>query len=146
MHFPPPGSAVDEEQVWECRIPQYPSESRNEARHGFGVDVGVTRLVGGHDSQLLLKLLVACDRRVIHTQGRRAEETEHVQILGSVSQVTEIGTPRPFDVENQIESVDEDAGLQHVVDRKERTVTEVSHRSTHTRRLCQFSGSVDRGP
>ncbi|ERB53878.1 hypothetical protein N806_22340 [Rhodococcus sp. P27] len=75
---------------------------------------------------------------MIHPQGGRAEETEHVQKLGAVSQVAEIRTLRPLHIENQIESVDENAGLQHLVDRKERTVTEVSHRSTHTAKIMSI--------
>ncbi len=83
-------AALDEEQMRQRRVAQDPGEGLDEVGHRHRVDVGVTGLVQRRLSKFGAELLVFGQRRMVHTQRRRREEGEHVQVAPAVSGIDQI--------------------------------------------------------
>ena len=107
-------AAVDEEQVRQRRIAEHAGERVDEARHRHAVDVGVARLVDRGRGQLGAERLVVGQRGMVHAQRRRREEREHVEVALAGAGVDEDTSPRALDVEDEVETVGQDAAGQHV--------------------------------
>ncbi len=109
-------SPVDEEQMGQCGVAEHARERRDETRHRHAVDVGVTRLVDGGLGEFGAEVLVVGQRRVVHPQRGRREEREHVEIALAGAGVDQVRTRRTVDVEDEVQTVGQDAAGQHVAD------------------------------
>jgi hypothetical protein len=111
---------LDEEQVGERRIAEHARERLDEARHRGGVDVGVARLVERRHEQLLAKDRVIGEGRVVHPQRAAGKEGEQVEVCRPGALVHECRASARGEVEDQIETVDEQVTAQDVVHRRGR--------------------------
>ena len=105
-------AAVDEEQMRQGGVAEYPREGLDEPGHRHGVDVGVGRLVDGGLRQFGAETVVIGQRRVVHAQRRGREEGEHVEVVLAVAGVDQMGSGRAVQVEHQVQPVGQDAAGQ----------------------------------
>src|SRR5690606_35703493 len=106
-------AALDEEQVRQLGVAEHPAEGRHELGEVGGVDVGVRRLVRGDAAQLGEELRVVPER-VDPQRGGREERVE-VQVPAAGPGGYDPGPRAALQVEHEVESVDEQMPVEHLV-------------------------------
>ncbi len=86
-------TALHEEQVRKLGDAEHAGEGVHEARHRLGVDVRVARLVQRCGEEVVAEPLVLGQRGMVHAQGVRGEEREHVEVRRAVPGVHQRGAP-----------------------------------------------------